>query len=124
MGEINYNYSSKKELIMSTSTIALVGDACRVDFTFTLLNTTTLADPDVVKIFHRHPDLSEDTYTYGVDPEITRLGEGQFRFETVIANEPRRHYVRTWGSDEVDKAQEVYIDVEESFFLDPLDQLP
>lgn len=109
---------------MSTSTICLVGDAVRVDFTFTLLNTTTLADPDVVKVFHRHPDLTENTYVFGIDPEIVRLGEGQFRFETVIANEPRTHWIRTLGSDEVDKSQEVSVVVEESFFSDPLDQIP
>jgi hypothetical protein len=108
---------------MSTTTACLVGDAVRVDFSFTLLGTETVADPDVVKVIHRDPFLAEVVYEYLVDPEVTKLGVGQYRFEIVIGNQPRTHWFRTWGSEEVDKAQEVSVEVAESYFADPLDSI-
>jgi hypothetical protein len=105
---------------MSTTTVCLVGDAVRVDFSFTLLGTTTVADPAVVMVIHRDPLLEETVYIYQTDDEVTRLGVGQYRFETIIGNEPRTHWFRTLGSGDVDKAQEVSVVVTESYLLDPI----
>lgn len=105
---------------MSTTSAILVGDLARVDFSFTVLQSETAADPDIVKIIHRNPMLVETVYEFGLDPEITKLGTGSYRFETVIGNQPRTHWFRSWGSGEVDKSDEDSVTVTESYMSEPL----
>lgn len=97
-----------------------VGDDISVDFSFTLLGTTTLTDPPDVKVLHRKPDLTEVVYEYLVDDEVTRTGEGQYNFTKRMVNEPRTHVIRPLGEGAVNKSQEVFVEVIESYFLDPL----
>ena len=105
---------------MSTSAACMVGDDVVVDFSFTLINTTTLTDPTTVQVIQRTPLLEELVYDFGTDPEVEKLGVGQYRFTKRIANEPRRHYFRTIGTGDVDKTEEVYVVVAESYFSEPL----
>lgn len=104
---------------MSTSTIAVVGDDVVIEFSFTDIETDELADPDLVTVIHRDPFLVETAYVFGTDSEISQLGPGQYSFTMRIPEQHRRHYFRTMGSGEVNKAREVYVDVEESHYLDP-----
>lgn len=39
-----------------------------------------LTDPDTLKVYLRAPDGTQETYTYGVDSEVTRDSEGVFVF--------------------------------------------
>lgn len=96
-----------------------VGSAAAVDFTFTALDTGVLTDPTTVSVFLRKPDLSEEVYTYPDDPEITRSSVGSYRFRRVWT-EPRRSIIRPVGTGAVNRAEEVFMDVEESYFLDPM----
>lgn len=105
---------------MSTSAAVLVGDEAQVSFSFTALGTSTLTDPTIVKVIHRSPTLIETEYVFGVDPEIQNPGVGQYTFNIVVGNEPLTHWFRTWGSGDVDKAEEIGIEVTESYFLNPL----
>jgi hypothetical protein len=105
---------------MSEMATVLVGSDFSVNFTFTLLGTTTLADPDLVQVVHRKPDLTEVVYEYLVDDEITRNSVGDYTFTKTAPNEARRHVLRPLGTGNVNKSQEVFVDVTESYFLDPL----
>ncbi len=98
---------------------ANVGDDVQTDFSFTLLGTTTLTDPTLVEVVLRKPDLTEVLYTFPSSPEITKLGVGSYRF-TLKMLESRTHVVRPVGDGVVNKSQEVFIEVTESMFLDPL----
>ncbi len=97
-----------------------VGDDISVAFSFTTLGTETLADPTLIQVVHRKPDLTETIYEYPTDTEITRQAEGQYTFTARMLNEPLTHVIRPLGSGDVNKAQEVFVEVTESYFLDPL----
>ena len=105
---------------MSAAAIVQVGDDTVIEFSFTLINTDTLADPDEVYVLHRDPFLAETVYEYNVDPEIVRLGVGQYKFTITLGNQPRTHVFRTLGDGNVNKAQSVTIEVTESYFDEPL----
>jgi hypothetical protein len=78
------------------------------------------ADPDEVQVIHRAPDLTETVYEFGVDSEVTNPAVGQFDI-TLRLTTYRRHHFRAIGTGTIDDARpEVFEDVEESFFLDPL----
>lgn len=104
---------------MATSA-TLVGDDIQVEWSYTSLGTEDLEDPTDVVMIHRDPLLVETVYVFGIDPEITKIGEGQYQFVLTIGNQPRTHWFRPWGSGAVNKAQEVSIEIEESYFSDPL----
>jgi len=99
--------------------VAIAGDDVQITFTFTALGTSTPADPDLVQVIHRKPDLTETVYEFGVDDEITKTSTGLYTF-TLRVVDYRRHYFRPIGTGEVNKATEVSVDVTESFFLDPI----
>jgi hypothetical protein len=105
---------------MTEMATCLVGEDISVDFTFTALGTTTLTDPTLIQVVHRKPNLTETVYVYPTDPEVTRLSAGQYNFTKRMVNEPLTHVIRPLGSGEVNKAQEVFVVVTESYFLDPL----
>lgn len=105
---------------MSEMATVLVGKDYQVDFSFTALGTTTLTDPTNIRVLQRKPDLTEIIFVYPDDTEITRLGVGQYRFTQLAVNEPLRHVIRPVGDGAVNDVQEVFIDVTESYFLDPL----
>ncbi len=98
----------------------LVGKDYQVDFSFTALGTTTLTDPTQVRVLERKPDLTETIYVFPDDTEITKLGVGQYRFTKLAVNEPLTHVIRPLGDGTVNDAQEVFVEVTESYFLDPL----
>jgi hypothetical protein len=99
--------------------VSAIGDDITVTFTFTLLGTSTAADPDLVQVIHRKPDLSETVYEYLVDDEITRTSAGLYTI-TLRLTEYRTHWFRPVGTGNVNKATEVSVDVEESYYLEPL----
>lgn len=99
---------------------AVLGDDFEVAFSFTSLGTVTLTDPPGVQVIHRLPDLTEQVYEYPADTEITKLGVGSYKYKN-RATLARTHIIRPIGSGiAVNKAQEVTLEVTESFFLDPL----
>lgn len=105
---------------MASSATAVLGDDFEVDFSFTSLGTTTLTDPPGVKIVHRLPNLTEVVYTYPTDTQITKLGVGSYKY-TNRATVEKTHVIRPVGSGiAVNKAQEVFLTVTGTFFLNPL----
>jgi len=97
----------------------IIGDSIQVNFSFTLLGTTTLADPTEVIVIHRDRSLEEVVYTYLTDGELIRVGEGQYRL-TIRITSDGTHVFRPLGSGNVNKAQEITLAVPESYFSDPL----
>lgn len=102
-----------------TVATASIGDDAQVSFSFTLIGTETLTDPTLVEVVLRKPDLTEVVYTFPASSEIQKTGVGQYKF-TYKVLEARTHVVRPIGDGVVNKSQEVFIDVTESMFLDPL----
>jgi len=100
-------------------TLSVVGDDIEITFTFTLLGTETPADPDLVQVIHRKPDLTETVYEYLVDDEISRTSAGLYVL-TLRLVDYRTHWFRPVGTGNVNKATEVSVEVEESYYLDPL----
>lgn len=99
--------------------MAQVGDSVTKTFNF-VDSDGDPADPDTVQIIHRAPDLTETVYEFGTDSEVTNPAVGQFDF-TLRLVDYRRHYFRAVGTGTIDDAlPEVFEDVEESFYLDPL----
>jgi hypothetical protein len=99
--------------------MAQIGDDVQVDFSFTELGTDDLTDPDTVICIHRDPDLVETVYTYLTDDELVRTGVGQFRL-TLNLTQARTHVFRPVGSGTVNKAQESTVEVDESYYSEPL----
>jgi hypothetical protein len=99
--------------------MAQVGDNVTKTFNF-VDSDDDPADPDLVQIIHRKPDLTETVYEFGVDSEVTNPAVGQYDI-TLRLTDYRRHYFRAIGSGTVDDAlPEVFEIVEESHFLDPI----
>ncbi len=99
--------------------MAVVGDDAKIDFTFTDLESGDPADPDLVQVIHRKPDLTETVYEYEVDDEVTRESVGLYSI-TLRLVDYRTHFFRPVGTGNVNKGTEVSVEVEESHFLDPL----
>lgn len=99
--------------------MAKVGDDASVAFTFTLLGTSTPADPDEIFVRVRQPDLTEVEFEYLVDTQITRLGVGSYTF-TQRYILPRTHIISPVGVGNVNKMQEILVTIDEPYLLDPL----
>jgi hypothetical protein len=99
--------------------MAKVGDDAQVAFTFTALGTDTAADPDEVYVRVRKPDLTEVQFEYLVDDEIEKLSTGSYTF-TQRYIEPRTHIISPIGVGNVNKMQEILLEIDEPSLLDPL----
>jgi hypothetical protein len=78
-----------------------------------------LADPSEVKIKQRVPDGTETEFVFGTDSEVQRFSEGRYRFRPYL-NAAGRWAVRAIGTGLVEAAEETYLTVRESVFIDPL----
>jgi hypothetical protein len=98
--------------------MAKVGDDAQVAFTFTTLGTDTAADPDEVYVRVRLPDLTEVQFEYLVDDEIARGATGSYTF-TQQYFAPRTHVISPIGVGNVNKMQEILIEIDEPYLLVP-----
>lgn len=96
-----------------------VGDSVTKTFNFVDADGDP-ANPDLVQIIHRGPDLVETVYEFGVDSEVTNPTVGSYVIGLRLT-EYRRHYFRAIGSGTIDDAlPEIFEEVEESYFAEPL----
>lgn len=92
-----------------------INDELNAVFAFINLITDGLDDPITVTVKYKIPDGTITSYVYNTDAQVTKLGQGVYRFRKIIAASGR-HHVRVEGAGNVNGAIEGYFDVDESVF--------
>jgi hypothetical protein len=82
---------------MATTITVDQGDKIRVTGTFTDPDDDSAVDPTVVKIGFTNPAGTSTVYTYGTDPEVTRVSAGVYRL-LISADTAGRYHVRAWST--------------------------
>lgn len=73
------------------------GDVARMTATFTDPDSAAKVDPDVVNFRWVTPDGDTLAYTYGTDPEVTRVAAGIYRCH-IDAQINGKYLVRAWST--------------------------
>lgn len=89
------------------------GDVIRLRANFTSLGIDV--DPDTVVFKAKAPDGQVQTWTYGADPEVIRLGPGHYYLDLHLTT-GGTWYVRVEGQGAYQSADEQQLAVRESAF--------